>query len=134
MCVLVIKQYYSNNVYNERLIVFRWRACHSRHLALVTQGNTTQCFINFAVSIPTHYEYLSLFDYIFVNNRNCFVGLVVPSATADHDVPGSMPGSGVEYLGFSFRKFPVPAQSLWDGDNGKYKQLKGAAVIQEARK
>ena len=34
-----------------------------------------------------------------------FVGLVVASTTVEHDVPGSIPGSGKVSLGFSVSKF-----------------------------
>ena len=41
------------------------------------------------------------------DNYHCIVGLVVASATAEHEVPGLIPGLGKVLLGLSIKHFSV---------------------------
>ena len=45
-----------------------------------------------------------------MNSLNFFGGLVITSATAEHEAPGSIYGLGEVMLDFSIRKFPVAAR------------------------
>ena len=60
----------------------------------------------------------------FNNNSDYLIGLVITSATAEHEGLGSIPGSREVLLVFSVREFPVAAQNLWDGDGKRLEEYK----------